>query len=297
MRISIVLFNLLGLLAVGCAGELSGSGDDTGGGGDDVQPGICGDGALNSGEACDDGNTTPGDGCSSSCSNESSVPRVQVSMNKTSVSTDLYVDNEITVTLTAMNGFAGDVTLAPSVVDGTGAAITGWTTELSATTVTLAADGTGTAKLKVIVPGDSAALTGSVKIAATSSAAAQESTLAVTASEKVVVMMGTNGSNCVNPAQFNQSNPVRVKAGRTLSIANGSDAAGTSCGGGPCKMQIHMGGATGIGHQGNQMAPGTSYENVATTAGNDTFYCHNANRADTATELSGSVRLRLVVTQ
>lgn len=34
----------------------------------DVPPGICGDSALNLGEACDDGNTESGDGCASDCS-------------------------------------------------------------------------------------------------------------------------------------------------------------------------------------------------------------------------------------
>jgi cysteine-rich repeat protein len=293
MRTSILTAAILGLFAVGCAGELSGTGDD---GGDDVQPGICGDGALNSGEACDDGNTTAGDGCSASCANESAVPRVQVAMDKTTLPTDLYVDNEINLTLTAMNGFAGDVTLAASVVDGTGAAITGWTTELSATTVTLAADGTGTAKLKVRVPGDTASLTGTVKIAASSSAAPQEASLAVTGSNKAIVRFTTSGSNCINSTLFNQSNPVRVKVNRMVSIVNGSDPAGTACGGGACKMQIHFDGGTGVAHQNNQMVAGASYDqipNVANATGS-AFYCHNANQADTATELSGQVRLRLV---
>ncbi|HEV8320051.1 MAG TPA: DUF4215 domain-containing protein [Myxococcota bacterium] len=32
-----------------------------------LEPGICGDGVLNLGEECDDGNTTPGDGCDAGC--------------------------------------------------------------------------------------------------------------------------------------------------------------------------------------------------------------------------------------
>jgi cysteine-rich repeat protein len=31
---------------------------------------MCGDGIVDSGEQCDDGNTTPGDGCSASCQTE-----------------------------------------------------------------------------------------------------------------------------------------------------------------------------------------------------------------------------------
>jgi len=41
----------------------------------DVEPGVCGDGTLNSGEQCDDGNTAAGDGCDASCQVEAgSVP-------------------------------------------------------------------------------------------------------------------------------------------------------------------------------------------------------------------------------
>jgi len=291
MRTSILSAAILGLFAAGCAGELSGTGDDT-----QNQPGVCGDGALNSGETCDDGNTTSGDGCSATCTNESSVPRVQVAMDKTTLTTDLYVENEINLTLTGMNGFAGDVTLAASVVDGTDTAITGWTTTLSSSTLTLTADGMGTAKLVVRVPGDAAITTGTVKITATSSAAPQTATLGVTGSNKAVIQFGTTANNCINPTAFNQSNPFRVKVGRMISVINGSDPAGTSCGGGPCKMQIHFDGGTGVAHQNNQMIPGASYDQLTTTANATgvTFYCHNAQLTDTAVELGGQVRLRLI---
>jgi cysteine-rich repeat protein len=43
-------------------------GDTTGGGG--TPPGICGDGTVDAGETCDDGNTTDGDGCSATCTIE-----------------------------------------------------------------------------------------------------------------------------------------------------------------------------------------------------------------------------------
>ena len=38
----------------------------------DLTAGGCGDGIIQVGEQCDDGNNTSGDGCSSSCSNEGS---------------------------------------------------------------------------------------------------------------------------------------------------------------------------------------------------------------------------------
>ncbi len=38
-----------------------------------VEAGTCGDGVLNDGETCDDGNTTPGDGCSATCQTEQTM--------------------------------------------------------------------------------------------------------------------------------------------------------------------------------------------------------------------------------
>ena len=35
-----------------------------------LRPLVCGDGELDAGETCDDGNTTPGDGCSAGCQTE-----------------------------------------------------------------------------------------------------------------------------------------------------------------------------------------------------------------------------------
>ena len=46
---------------------------DTDGLGDDCDPAECGNGALEFGEPCDDGNTTGGDGCSASCQTQKIV--------------------------------------------------------------------------------------------------------------------------------------------------------------------------------------------------------------------------------
>ncbi|HEY4179455.1 MAG TPA: DUF4215 domain-containing protein [Kofleriaceae bacterium] len=73
MKFSFVV--ALSLVAFGCGGK-SGGGDTDGGGvdstgpgGDDDQPGaVCGNGVLETGEACDDMNTDSGDGCKGDCS-------------------------------------------------------------------------------------------------------------------------------------------------------------------------------------------------------------------------------------
>lgn len=55
----------LSLLAIACGGS---DGDDP-----DAATAICGDGVVDTGEECDDGNTTDGDGCAADCSNEPAV--------------------------------------------------------------------------------------------------------------------------------------------------------------------------------------------------------------------------------
>ena len=69
----------LGLLALGCPEGGGGSDSDvgtpagsggTGGGSGGTPTATCGNGMLESGETCDDGNTTPGDGCSATCQTE-----------------------------------------------------------------------------------------------------------------------------------------------------------------------------------------------------------------------------------
>ena len=64
----------LGLALAGCGprGSGGGSGGSTTGGGPDVpadvgKAAVCGDGVLDPGEACDDGNTVDGDGCQADC--------------------------------------------------------------------------------------------------------------------------------------------------------------------------------------------------------------------------------------
>jgi cysteine-rich repeat protein len=293
MRTSILCAAFLGLFAVGCAGDLSGTGDDTGG--DDVQA-TCGDGTMNEGEACDDGNTDSNDGCSSTCQVEA-IPRVAVMVDKPTVTTDLYVDNEVSVTLTSMSGFAGTVTLAASAVDGTGAAIMGWTVALDVTTVDVAVDGTASAKLNVRVPGDTATVTGSIKITATSSAAPQETTVNVTGSNRAVITYTTTGENCVYPTNFNIANPVRIKLGRELRITNGGPATGQ-----PTRsLQVHFdGGYPGISHQGAPMVALANYDQTAdeaTPGANVTFYCHNANQPGVVAveAVGGAARQRLIV--
>ena len=121
-----LLAGLVAVLIPACMTGIEGVGDDdTGGGG-----ATCGNSIMESGETCDDGNTTAGDGCSASCATESSSPRVTVTVDKPTVSTELMSSNKLTVTVTGSGGFSGVVNLAGSVVDGANAPLTAWTVAL-----------------------------------------------------------------------------------------------------------------------------------------------------------------------
>src|SRR5215207_6069381 len=105
MRTPLVL--LFGSLLVGCTvGDPGTGGDDddgTGGGA------VCGDGVKEGSESCDDGNKAGGDGCSATCTPEAS-PRLDVSLDKLTLSTELKTKNMLTLSLTGADGFSGPVT-------------------------------------------------------------------------------------------------------------------------------------------------------------------------------------------
>jgi cysteine-rich repeat protein len=239
-----------------------------------------------SGESCDDGNTASGDGCSASCAEEA-VPHVDLTVDKPTVTTELLVDQTVTVTVTSRAGFAGAVTLAAEALSGS-TPLPGWVA-LAAPTVTLAAGGAQTVALKIAVPGDSANLAGQVRVTATSAAAPVSAMVNVTASPVASVTYTTSGTNCVYPTQFNLSNPIRLKVGRQFRVVNGSTT---------LSMRIHFdGGITGISHQGAPMAPGGAYEQTPTSAlaQGVTFYCHDeAGSAQDAGPTSARQRLIVV---
>ena len=77
---------ILSLAAAGCGGGSSGS----------VRPAVCGNGDIETGEQCDDGNATSGDGCSSTCQIESSMIAGKTSFVSCNQLYGPNVPNEIT---------------------------------------------------------------------------------------------------------------------------------------------------------------------------------------------------------
>lgn len=267
MRTSIMTAGLLGLFAVGCAGELTGAGDDEG------SSATCGNGSVESGEACDDGNAVDGDGCSASCSTEqSSTPKLNVTVDKTTVGSELGKEETITLNLQSQGGFSGDVTIAASLADGTGAAITTMSVA-GPTTVTVGADVTSTAQFKVTIPTDATgtALAANLKLDVTSSLGAANVTSIVNVMPiyTIDIAAGTGAQDPMHPLA---GKTFTVRRGAKLRMVNDDTVEHISHGGGGIP---HEPGTPGAGTNG---LPGATYQ-VDTTplapGGGRTFGCHS----------------------
>jgi len=236
-------------------------------GGDDVAPN-CGNNTIDAEETCDDGNTASGDGCSSTCQTEAQ-PRLDVTVDKATLTTELASTNMLTVTLTGSDGFAGPVTLAASVLDPTNTPLTAWTVALDNTTVDVPENGTATAVATLTIPSENLGLMGTVKIDATSTAGTGNfsAVTMVTAANQLTipVKLDANGQ-CVYPA----AGTMKMTVSSTIRFLN-QDA--TS------RITIHVQGdpnePNNFDHQPDPgSAPGTAFEQTPTTTGNVEWYCH-----------------------
>lgn len=251
-----------------CAGDITSPGGTTGGA-------ACGNGVVDTGEQCDDGNTAAGDGCSATCTTETvTTPHVSLSVDKPTVTTDLNVETDVVVTATSEMGFAGSVTLAVDAKDSTSAPITDWTDTLDQTSLTLTAGGTATATLKLSALGDTAALAGNVTITATGAQTPGTATVGVTFNGVLDITFGDASGACAYPAARNW----KIKAGRQLAVYNGSTTS---------KLVVHTNGQImGFDHESDTgTGPGAAYVNTLVTgkADADQFYCHNDGTANPTT--------------
>jgi cysteine-rich repeat protein len=152
---SFLLASIAALAFPACTQDITGVGP-----GDDQTQAVCGDGIVSAGEACDDGNTVSGDGCSATCQNESATaPRVDSTLDKTAVTTELGKTETLNLTVTSANGFTGTVTIAAALADATSGTadtavvltvpasvdLTAGGSSVVPVTLTIASDATGTA--------------------------------------------------------------------------------------------------------------------------------------------------------
>lgn len=243
-----ILAVALGLGLAGCLVGDSGS-PSTGGGGDDTGAG---------------GGTDQG---SNTGSNNNPTPKLDVVVDKSTLSTELNTSNMVTVTLQASGGFSGEVTLVASAVDGGGAPVPGWAVTLDKPSVTLVANGSATAVATVKIPSDAASMAGTIKVDATSSLGAMSKTSTVNVTKQLTVNVVNNTGTCAYPP--NMAGTVKVASGTKIRFVNNGTANNIT-------FHITEGKIAGLAHEQGATAPGSAYEQtVIGTTGTTNWYCHN----------------------
>jgi plastocyanin len=199
------------------------------------------------------------------------TPKLDVTVDKPTISTELYSTNMVTVSLQGSGGLTGSVALTASVVDGSGVALPRWTVALDKPSVDLAADGTATVVASVKVPSDSAALQGTVKVEATSAAGSISSgaSAAVNVTKQLTVNLTVDANgDCVYPAAM--VGTVKVANGTKIRWVNGST--------GNLTVHITDPKIDGLTHQQGATPPAGVYERtVAGATGTTDWYCHDLN--------------------
>lgn len=277
MRTSILCAAVLGLFAVGCAGDLSG----TGSGGDDTPSADCGNGIVDSGEACDDGGNVAGDGCSATCTTEASeTPRLNVTVDKVIVNKELASTETFTLNLQSQGGFAEAVTVAATLVDGAGAPITTMQV-MGPTSVTVAKDITTPAEYTVTIPSDASgtAIAATLKLDVTSSLGATNltSTINVSPIFKIQINAGTLAANPMHPLA---AKTFTVKRGAKLHMVNTDTVEHISHGGNGIP---HEPGTIGAGTNGQPNATYIVDTTPIALGSNGTFGCHTHGTASYGT--------------
>lgn len=197
------------------------------------------------------------------------VPRLDVTIDKPTLATELMTTNMLTVTLTSANGFTGPVTLTASVVDADGQPLAAWPVALSASSLNVAANATASSVATLTIPSENRGLAGTVKIEATSSAGTQTVTSAVTALNQITFGVTLNNGQCEYPA----AGDTNITYGTKIRFLNKATT----------NITIHVddGGPYGVPHQPDPgSAPDTAYEKVITapaqtpTVQQFSWYCH-----------------------
>ncbi len=257
----------------GVAGSASGgAGGAAAGGGSGGSSGTTGSaGAAGTTGGAGAAGTTGGAGASGGAAGASLSTRLDVSLDQTSLTTELGTKTMFTITLTPSNGFSGNVDLVSSVLDANGP-IAGWKLDVDTQTVTVG-PGTAVAHATLTLPTKNVGLAGTVKITANSAAmtGTRSATAAVTVLNRYTIAISTatiDGSiQCVYPP----AGAVSLTIGTTVRFLNAS--ADTN-------INIHFeGNANGCPHQdvgGPGAPPGGTYECTLSGGPGDPlpWYCH-----------------------
>jgi hypothetical protein len=227
-----LLATVLGLSLAGCLTIGDSGSASTGGGGDD-----------------DTGtNNTGSGGSGSNQGSNTSNPSVDATVDRATVPTELGKSEVVTLSLTSVGSFAGNVTVAPSLVDGTGAALTtGGLTVTGPATVALTANGTANAMYTVKIPTDATGtqLTADLKLDVTSPAGTKSYTSAFTISPIYSITYAAGlaanvGAHPLTALKFS------VKVGAKISLHNADGGEHITHGDGPFPHESTTQGVGGV---------------------------------------------------
>jgi len=228
------------------------------------------------GEGDDDGTPQTSDPRPGTGSDPSPTPKVEVTADRTAISTELATSNAVTLTLKPSGGFTGMATLTASAVDAAGAPVTAWNLTLDKPTIELTAGTNATAVVTLKVPSSVNVLAGTVKIDATTSLGTITTQATVNVTKQITYTMRLNGAKCIYPVAANSQ--TTIAQGTKVRWVN-QDAAN--------RIVIHIsavGGKpiTGFDHEPDPgMAPngGTFEQTAQSTTGAIDWYCHNRDNS------------------
>lgn len=196
--------------------------------------------------------------------------RLDLSLDRYTVPTELAASSTIIVALTGSGGFGGAAALSASISDPNGNPLPGWTIALDRTTVQVPQNGTAIAVATVTTPSENRGLVGTARFAVTSSAATGTFVAAasVTAENQITLPIAIAGGQCIYPAP----STVTVTIGTKLRWLN--NPTNTS------NLSIHVdSNPYGVYHQATDpgCAPGAAYEQTVTGTPSTSFrwYCHS----------------------
>jgi plastocyanin len=199
------------------------------------------------------------------------TPRLDLTVDRPAMATELMTTNMITVTARAANGFSGQVALTAAVTDAAGAAMTGWTIALDTATIDVPLDGMATAVATLKIPALNTGLAATLKIGATSSLGAHTAQSTVDVVNQVTYAMVLNNGLCVYPP----NGVTNIKVGTKVRWLN-TDTQN--------RITIHMDRPVrdGLVHQDDPgSAPGAAYERTTALNGDGqlsgqamSWYCH-----------------------
>ena len=197
--------------------------------------------------------------------------RLDLTLDRSTITTELASANTIVVTLTAANGFGGPATLSGSIRDPNGNPLPGWAVTFDTTILYLPQNGTATAIATVAIPSENRGLIGTARIEVASNAPtgihAAETTLI--AANQITLPIGIEDNQCVYPSPA--PNTVAVSIGTKLRWLNKPTNT--------WDLTIHVdSNPYGVYHQPNfpPTAPGQVYEQTVTGSPSTRFrwYCH-----------------------